>query len=222
MSSFFRFCQAAMTKELLESIAEATADQCENSDWYSYRIARITASVCYEASRSTTYEGSLKERIMGYNAPFESAHMKRGKKLEKRVLLVLEKKYGPIKKSGLYLSAIHPHLGASPDGVQNDRVFEIKCPSSINTLQNYISESGAIHGKWIAQMHLQMYLSNKHKAIFCVAKPAFERNEKIENLILKEVTFNKLYFNTLLRQITSFWQTAIYTTIKEQYLFKFK
>ncbi|XP_058820960.1 uncharacterized protein LOC131683144 [Topomyia yanbarensis] len=173
MEKFFEFCHAKMTTDLLDSISSKTVNQHTNADWYTYRIARITASVCYEASRCTTYDGSLKERIMGFNTPFESIQMKRGKVMEKRVLKVVQNQYGKIERSGLYLAADHPHLGATPDGIQSERVFEVKCPSSMKRVGDYISESGNVCAKWIAQMHLQMHLTGRKKSHFLCSSTIF-------------------------------------------------
>lgn len=102
-------------------------------------------------------------------------------------------------------------------------VFEIKCPASIKSLrQYYISEAGNINAKCVAQLQLQMHLCQKKKGIFCVAKPDFEHSPIIENLIIKDVTYNKKYCLNLFENIKNFWEKAIYIKLQNQYCYECK
>lgn len=64
--------------------------------------------------------------------------MTRGIELEDVVFNVLKKKFKNIEKTGLMLSQEFPELGASADATNESAVFEIKCPSSLKTLDHYI------------------------------------------------------------------------------------
>lgn len=59
----------------------------------------------------------------------DTVAMERGRKLEGKVLNVVQKKLGRIVQSGFILSPNHPMLGASPDGNTADgqAIVEIKC-----------------------------------------------------------------------------------------------
>jgi len=61
--------------------------------------------------------------------------MKGGKLLEKKVLQTVEKRTKiNFKATGLLITPGHPLLGASPDGISEQYVLEIKCPSKEKTV----------------------------------------------------------------------------------------
>lgn len=43
-----------------------------------------------------------------------------------------------MRKTGTMLEAEYPELGASADAIDEDCVFEIKCPSTNENIKNYI------------------------------------------------------------------------------------
>ncbi|KAJ8966271.1 hypothetical protein NQ314_003639 [Rhamnusium bicolor] len=80
------------------------------------------------ATRCST-EGVLVESIFGATSMTETSAMRRGLMLEEKVLKIVGKKYNTMfKKSGLILCKEYPVLGASPDGISEKYVVEIKCP----------------------------------------------------------------------------------------------
>ncbi|KAF9799189.1 hypothetical protein SFRURICE_006449 [Spodoptera frugiperda] len=94
--------------------------------WHTVRQGRLTASKLYEAAQCKT-DGSLVEQLLGgYKVP-ETKAILRGRKLESRVLQVVQEKLGiHVQKSGFVL--INGILGASPDGiVQNKYKAQIMC-----------------------------------------------------------------------------------------------
>lgn len=63
--TFCLYCKSRMTDTILQEIRNQTIGQSNNTDWFSCRIGRITASLCFEASNCNAFFGSLVERIMG-------------------------------------------------------------------------------------------------------------------------------------------------------------
>nr|CAI5831935.1 unnamed protein product [Callosobruchus analis] len=94
-----------ITEQQCVLIEQATKDQADSPLWFELRYGRITASMAHETSKCKTVDGV--EKIKNVK----------------------------IKKCGFFLSNEHPTLGASPDGVTDEHVIEIKCPLKRRILQ---------------------------------------------------------------------------------------
>ena len=71
--------------------------------------------------------------------------MSQGRKLEPMVLKQVKiKTKMHFERCDLFLSSDHPVFGASPDGICNTHVLEIKCPSTAKTKLNYIDSNEKI------------------------------------------------------------------------------
>ncbi|KAJ8974210.1 hypothetical protein NQ317_000843 [Molorchus minor] len=129
-SDFIHFMAQKIPLVLYKEAETATKGQSHSPVWHELRFARITASKLYEAAHCNTYDGTLVETIIGAYKLKDTVAMKRGRALEKHVLNVVQKKVGlKFKNSGLFLLPNCPILGASPDGISDNFVVEIKCPS---------------------------------------------------------------------------------------------
>ncbi|XP_074115102.1 uncharacterized protein LOC141537822 [Cotesia typhae] len=128
---FLDFSTHRMPRELCELIEQKTQDQADCDLWFTLRYGRITASKAHEASRCNTTDGMLVELLVGGQKLRNTKAMERGKQLEAMVLRRVEQKLKKkFKKCGLFLSEQYPHLGASPDAIDEEFVVEIKCPTS--------------------------------------------------------------------------------------------
>ena len=132
--------------------------------------------------------------------------MKRGRDLEVEVFEELKKRNFHFEKCGLYISVFNPIFGASPDGIREDAILEIKCPSTKKTFSNYICD-GAITEKYKEQMLLQMFITNREKGLFCVADPEFEKNKRIHTLWIDS---DKVTVEKLIQDSSEFWKENIY------------
>lgn len=122
----------------------------------------------------------------------------------KTVEIKLKKK---INKCGLMLSEKCPIIAGSLDGILQDGIIEIKCPSSSKTYKNYV-KNGEATEKYFAQMQLQMYLTQKKTCVFCVADPDYCNNKKVT---LINVPFNLEYIeNFINNKLIVFWKNQIY------------
>uniref|UniRef100_A0A8D8X848 YqaJ viral recombinase domain-containing protein n=1 Tax=Cacopsylla melanoneura TaxID=428564 RepID=A0A8D8X848_9HEMI len=121
--AFISYCSQEMSSSVCKNIASKTPL------WREMRYGRITASKLYEASRCSTTEGSLVNAILGASKVKNNVAMERGIRLEKDVLKEVERKLRTkINRSGLILIPENPIFGASPDGISENAVFEVKCP----------------------------------------------------------------------------------------------
>ena len=98
----------------------------------------IAASNIFEASRCKTKNGSLVERIIGASKLYDNIYMERGRRIEPLVIAAVEQKLKiKINKSGFFLMLSYPMLDASPDGIGEDSVVEVKSPSSEKTTETF-------------------------------------------------------------------------------------
>ena len=73
----------------------------------------------------------MKEKIMGATTLKLTSAMKRGQDLEEPISEVVSKKLNvKIQKVGIQLYPEYPEFGASPDGLCDEAVKEIKSPSN--------------------------------------------------------------------------------------------
>lgn len=204
---FIDFCKSAMTESLCKTLEIQTRDQYKQPFWYELRYGRITASKVYDASVCKTYDGALFEQIMGASSVPNTVHMERGRNLEEKVLKAVSiDKNIKICKTGLFLDKEYPIFGASPDGISDEYVLEVKCPSSSKTYNNYVN-NGIVNVKYLSQIYLQMVLCKKQKGLFCVADPNFEENNKVN---IFEVYLDRICIDFVIKNALLFWKKAIF------------
>ena len=114
--------------------------------------------------------------------------IKWGRENEMNAIRDLEEQLqGTIIKTGLFVSRICPFIGASPDGIFQDSIIEIKCPFilkdvlptdlrflSLEQRRNFCCEQ-TLDGyklkkshKYYAQVMTQLFVTGYSKSIFCV------------------------------------------------------
>lgn len=165
----------------------------------------------FEVSRCQSKSGSLVDLMLGAKL-IQSPAMERGIRLEKEVLAKVEAlKPTKFQICGLLLSPDFPFFGASPDGINEDYVLEIKCPFSLKSKLSYINARDEISAKCVAQMQLQMVLSNRKSCLFFVAEPDFEISCKVS---IREVKFDPTLLNDLIVKATNFWNSAIWNALQ--------
>lgn len=130
-----------------------------------------------------------------------------GKLLEESVMKEVSKISNiKFRRVGFILSKDYPVLGASPDGIAEDCILEIKCPLSNKNIVKYVKD-GAVVQKYNAQIQLQMFFARKEKCFFCIAHEDFETSKKVD---IHEVTYDKDYCAELIRKCVMFWKENIF------------
>ncbi|XP_046735004.1 uncharacterized protein LOC124404715 [Diprion similis] len=166
VGDFLTLCTNEMTKDLCDEAQVITKEQSNCPLWYDLRYGRITASKLHESAHCKTDNGSLVNQIIGVSKIHETNAMLRGKKLEKDVLEQIQSLLQTnIQNAGLFLLPEFPILGASPDGLTKQYIVEIKCPMNEKSFNRFLS-NGVINPRCIAQMQLQMLLTDKKKDYF--------------------------------------------------------
>ena len=203
--NFKKFCTEKMG-DVHEVVG--THEQSNSSVWYEMRYGRITASIIHAASKCKTPDGSLVELIFGAKL-FETPAMKRGKYLENKIVAALRERNINMKKCGIFLSKNIPIFGASPDGINDTHILEIKSPFKDATIKNYIYKN-EITPKCMAQLQLQMCLCRRNKGYFVVADPAFETTGI---LTVKEIVFDSKMCMELICNAEIFWSNCIFNKL---------
>lgn len=183
---FIEFIEQNVNEGDCKSVQDVTINQYKSSTWYEVRYGRITASKLYEASKCTTFAGSLVEEILGGGKIIETPAMARG----------------------IFLSKHYPIYGASPDGLTDTHVVEVKCPLKEKTVSHYISADGKICNKPYAQIQLQMLMTGRTKGYFCVASPDFETTGSFQ---VMEVNYDPVFMTEILKEAECFWRSVIFT-----------
>ena len=212
VEEFKDFCEKEMLKENCNAAQIITVEQADTDIWHDLRIGRITASRLHEVSRCMSKTGSLVDKIMGKRGGFSFA-MQRGTILEDYVFTELQKEYPNLKRCGLVLDPKYPFLGASPDGIADDFVLEIKCPANKNTHADYI-DVNKLSKKYFAQIQLQMLMTKKDKALLGVASIDFETTRNITQLW---IPYDEEYVMDLIEASLEFYNEAIFPQILRKY-----
>lgn len=204
---FLEFIQNHIDPTLCKRASEDTKDQSSTPLWHSLRYGRITASILYESGKATMANESLKLKILGAaKVPLTDA-LKRGKLIEDLVRQEASKQLKiPFATAGFNVCAKWPHFGGSPDGISEDYVLEIKCPSKESTIEKYF-KNGAITAKTRAQLQFQMYLYRKAQGILAVADPQFEENKKIR-FVLDNYDYE--FISSLAENADNYWAEKIF------------
>nr|CAH0098767.1 unnamed protein product [Daphnia galeata] len=195
-----------MTVPLCQEASECTIEQKDSAVWRRLRYLRITASNLHSVAHCKTTDGSLVDILHGAQLR-ETAAMARGTRLESQVLEVVSRQLKiSFQRCGLICVPQHPIFSASPDAINHTFTVEIKCPSNARSYYNFIDASGKITSHCNAQVQLQMHLSGRKKALFCVASPQFEKIKKVKILL---INYDEMFITNVMMKALDFWKRTI-------------
>lgn len=210
-SSFVNFCTESVDPQLIERVSKVSHTQSEDSLWFELRYGRITASKVYEMAVCKKSSGSLVNQIIGVAKKFNTLAINRGKRLEKAVIKQVKKKLkANIRSCGFTILNKYGIIGASPDGMTDDAVVEVKCPISNKTFQRYINKNNEISKKYLAQINLQMLATNTVKGYFCVAHPDFETTNECTII---ELSHDAEFIQNIIENAISFWKSNVFPVL---------
>lgn len=214
---FYTHCTNIMTenKKLIELANKLTVEQADTDLWHELRIGRVTASRLHETTRCTVKNGFLIDKYLGKRGGW-SFFMQRGTVLEEHVFNEVKNQYPTLQRCGLIMNQEkHPFFAASPDGLHEDFVLEIKCPGTPNTFQQYTNLE-KLNKKYFAQIQLQMYITGKTKALLAVASLDFETTRNITTLW---IPFDDEYVKEMIEYASEFYEHAIFPALKRKFLY---
>ena len=165
-------------------------------DWYNIRKSKMTAS---NAETIIANGKGLETYIYNLMAEYYSsaekenyinADMQRGIDLEPEAKIEFQFYTGlDIKEVGCV--ELNEYILASPDGlIGDDGLIEIKCPNDSIYFKLLLSNN--IKPEYIAQMQMQMYVTDRQYCYFVSYNPNFEKSLYIKKINRDEEMIDKL------------------------------
>ena len=165
-------------------------------DWYNIRKGKMTAS---NAETIIANGKGLETYIYNLMAEYYSsaekenyinADMQRGIDLEPEARLEFEF-YTDLDVQEVGFIEYNEFIGVSPDGlVGDDGLIEIKCPNDSIYFKLLLSNN--IKPEYIAQMQMQMYVTDRQYCYFVSYNPNFEKSLYIKKINRDEEMIDKL------------------------------
>jgi hypothetical protein len=214
--NFYKSCAKFMSEneKTIKMAYKMTIEQADTDLWHHLRIGRVTASRLHETTRCTSKNGSLVDKYLGKSSGW-SFMMMRGTVLEEFVFKEVQKEYPSLERCGLIMKHdAHPFFAASPDGLHEDFVLEIKCPGTPNTFLQYTNLE-KLNKKYFAQIQLQMFVTGKKRALLAVAALDFESTRNITKLWIE---YDEEYVDTMIEDASEFYKEAIFPALKRKFL----
>jgi putative phage-type endonuclease len=182
-------------------------------DWFAARLGKVTASrvadviaktkTGYGASRANYMADLVVERLTGQKASsFSNAAMEWGTEQEPNAKAAYAAKTGILVEDVGFID--HPTVamsGASPDGLAEDGLVEIKCPNTATHLE-YIFD-GKPPQKYVTQMQWQMACTGRPWCDFVSFDPRLP--ERLQLLVVR-VPRDDDYIKMLEQEVTIFLQ----------------
>ena len=182
-------------------------------DWFAARLGKVTASrvadviaktkTGYGAGRANYMADLVVERLTGQKASsFTNAAMEWGTEQEPNAKAAYAAKTGILVEDVGFID--HPTVamsGASPDGLAEDGLVEIKCPNTATHLE-YIFD-GKPPQKYVTQMQWQMACAGKPWCDFVSYDPRLP--ERLQLLVVR-VPRDDDYIKMLEQEVTAFLQ----------------
>ena len=182
-------------------------------DWFAARLGKVTASrvadviaktkTGYGAGRANYMADLVVERLTGQKASsFTNAAMEWGTEQEPNAKAAYAAKTGILVEDVGFID--HPTVamsGASPDGLAEDGLVEIKCPNTATHLE-YIFD-GKPPQKYVTQMQWQMACAGKPWCDFASFDPRLP--ERLQLLVVR-VLRDDDYIKMLEQEVTIFLQ----------------
>ena len=182
-------------------------------DWFAARLGKVTASrvadviaktkTGYGAGRANYMADLVVERLTGQKASsFSNAAMEWGTQTEPQAKAAYAAKTGILVEDVGFID--HPTVamsGASPDGLAEDGLIEVKCPNTATHLEYALAELPPL--KYFTQMQWQMACTGRPWCDFVSYDPRLP--ERLQLLVVR-VPRDDDYIKMLEQEVTTFLQ----------------
>lgn len=206
------YLQNVIKSDVIEAIKTETSAQYKSRLWLELQYGRIRCSILNDVANWKTERDVDEAAILGsYRIPREEDNVKR--KLRKRSILAeISKCYKTnIQHCGMLLDLAYPFFCATPDGLSDELVVEIKLPSTQDEYKKYLINSEKIPPKYFAQIQMQMFLASRDKALYCVVAPDFAKSGAVEYI---NVDLKKSFIEPLFAKAEDVWNKLIFPAIR--------
>lgn len=165
-------------------------------DWYNIRKGKMTASnadiIIANGKGLETYIYNLMAEYYSSaeKENYINADMQRGIDLEPEARLEFEF-YTDLDVQEVGFIEYNDFIGVSPDGlIGEDGLIEIKCPNDSVYFKLLLSDN--IKPEYIAQMQMQLYVTDRQYCYFVSYNPNFEKSLYIKKITRDEEMIEKL------------------------------
>ncbi|XP_062132546.1 uncharacterized protein LOC133843137 [Drosophila sulfurigaster albostrigata] len=215
--SFMQHMEIQAQSGLFESLSEVTKTQYKSKLWIEAQYMRIRCSMMQLIiSRKTQADDEHLFNMLFCKGrdekPEERVQLKQHKRFILKQTERLESK--EYIECGLLLHESYPFLCASPDGITDDHIVEIKAPKTEEDFEKYLEARETIAPKYMAQIQIQMFLANVKKALYCVLSPTFETNGALHYVWVQA---DPEYLASLLSMADEFWKDVVYPRLLSIY-----
>lgn len=203
-----------------------TRGQNKNERWYEERTKRIQSSnfgrVC-TATEKTDFT-KLAESFSCVKTVRCDAILN-GQKFEKEALGIYERDFDvKVKESGIFVSRTQPFLGASPDGVVDDKTLcEVKCPYSAKN-----KDISPITVPYLTLVDNKLRLKTSHQYFFQIqGQPFCSQREYCDFIVytIKDIAYIRIqrdndFISDMLEKLETFYTKHFRAVLLEKYFYK--
>lgn len=204
--------QSVIKSDVIAKIETETCGQYKSRLWLELQYGRIRCSILSEVAGWKSEQDVVEAKILGtYRIPREEECLKR-KQRKRSILAEISKCYKTnIRQCGLLLDLAYPVFCATPDGLGDDLVVEIKMPATQAEYEQYLVNNETIPAKYFAQIQAQMFLASRQRALYCVVAPDFAKSGAVEYI---NVDLNKTFIEPLFAKSEDVWNKLIFPVIQ--------
>ncbi|XP_055374491.1 uncharacterized protein LOC129607487 [Condylostylus longicornis] len=214
----FVFHMESQGSEAFEKLSEVSIDNYKKPIWMETQYGRIRCSLMHRISTriDVSQDEAIIDSILCQNREWNIEEKKQLKEHKRFILKQTEKLENKLyRKCGLLLSESYPYICASPDGVTDDHVVEIKAPKTDEEFEKYLVGKETIAPKYMAQIQIQMYLANVTKALYCVLSPSFDTNGALHYVWVQA---DMEMVASLLSHAEDYWKDVVFPKLKKIYM----
>ncbi|XP_075167100.1 uncharacterized protein LOC142239213 [Haematobia irritans] len=217
VNGFLTYMEEQCKQGIFDRLASVSKASYKTPLWLETQYMRLRCSLIHRiASRKDTIEDDqILETLFGKHRD-QNIEEKQQMKQHKRFILKQTEKLEnkTYHECGLLISESYPYICASPDGITDDHIVEIKAPKTDEEFEKYLEGRETIAPKYMAQIQIQMYAANVTKALYCVLSPTFDTNGALHYVWVQA---DMEFVASLLSAAEDFWKEVVFPRLAKIY-----
>ncbi|XP_013098070.1 uncharacterized protein LOC106080970 [Stomoxys calcitrans] len=217
INSFLNYMEDQCKQGLFDRVASVSKTSYKTPLWLETQYMRLRCSLIHRiASRKDTIEDDQILETLFCKHRDQNIEEKQQMKQHKRFILKQTEKLEnkTYHECGLLISESYPYICASPDGITDDHIVEIKAPKTDEEFEKYLEGRETIAPKYMAQIQIQMYTANVTKALYCVLSPTFDTNGALHYVWVQA---DMEFVASLLSAAEDFWKEVVFPRLAKMY-----
>ncbi|XP_037944732.1 uncharacterized protein LOC119685450 [Teleopsis dalmanni] len=217
VTSFLVHMEEVAKKGLFERLNEATRTSYKSHLWLESQYMRLRCSLIHRivTRKSSADDDRIMEMLFCKDRETNCEERQQLKQHKRFILKQTEKlENKTYEDCGLILSENYPYISASPDGITDDHIVEIKAPKTEEEFEKYLEKRETIAPKYMAQIQIQMYMANVTKALYCVLSPTFDTTGALHYVWVQA---DMEFVAGLLGAVEDFWKDVVFPRLVKVY-----